>query len=168
MNWRALDRPHLGKPSRYLEHYHITHRKVFRATWSQKVGQKLTKTQKFRESQLALENKILSFARFLRLNFTSTLRNVMMWHALDSPGLGQAFRYLEHYHITHRKVFIASWSEAKPQKTRKRQNLVFQSQLRLSKFLCFHQFLAHFLTSGGSKNFSMSDMMTFKAFKRLP
>ena len=38
--------------------------------------QKLTKTQKFRESQLALKNKIWSFARFLKLSFTSTVRNV--------------------------------------------------------------------------------------------
>ena len=58
-------------------------------------------------------------------------------------------------------------SGAKSQKTRKRQNLVFQSQLRLSKFLCFHQFLAHFLTSGGSKNFCMDDILTFKVFEEL-
>ena len=59
-------------------------------------------------------------------------------------------------------------SEAKPQKTRKRQNLLFQSQLRLSKFLSFRQFLAHFLTSGGSKNFSMGDMRMSRVFKSFP
>ena len=59
-------------------------------------------------------------------------------------------------------------SEAKLQKTRKRPNLVFQSQLRLSKFLSFGQFLRHFSTSCGSKTFSMSDMMMSKVFKRLP
>ena len=59
-------------------------------------------------------------------------------------------------------------SEAKLQKTRKRPNLVFQSQLRLSKFLSFGQFLGHFSTSGGSKKFSMGDMMMSKVFKRLP
>ena len=58
-------------------------------------------------------------------------------------------------------------SEAKLQKTRKRPNLVFQSQLRLSKFLSFGQFLRHFSTSGGSKKFSMGDMVTLKVFKRL-
>ena len=59
-------------------------------------------------------------------------------------------------------------SEAKLQKTRKRPNLVFQSQLRLSKFLSFGQFLRHFSTSGGSKKFSMGDMTMSKVFKRLP
>ena len=54
----------------------------------------------------------------------------------------------------------------KPQKARKRQNLVFQSKLRLSKFLRFHQFLTNILTSGGFENFSMDGMMTFKVFQR--
>ena len=42
---------------------------------------------------------------------------------------------------------------------------VEKSQLKL---LSFGQFLGHFATSGDSKNFSTSDMMTFKVFKRLP
>ena len=59
-------------------------------------------------------------------------------------------------------------SEAKLQKTRKRRNLVFQSQLRFSKFLGFGQFLGHFSTLGGSKKFSIGDMLMSKVFKRLP
>ena len=119
----ALERPYLGQPFRYLGHHHITHRKIFKATWSQKVRRKLTKTQKFRESQLALKNKILSFARFPRLSFTSTFHNVMVWRALDSSGLGQSFKYLERYHITHRKNFRAIWSQKVRPELRK--NLVF-------------------------------------------
>ena len=42
-----------------------------------------------------------------------------------------------------------------------------QIQLRLSKFLRFHQ-LTKFLTLGVSKIFSMSDMMNSKILKRLP
>ena len=40
--------------------------------------------------------------------------------------------------------------------------------LRLSKFLSFGQFSGHFSTSGGSKKFSMGDMMMSKVFKMLP
>ena len=61
----ALESPYLRQPFKYLGYYHITHRKYFRATWSWKMPQKRTKTQKFRGSQLALKNKIWSFARFL-------------------------------------------------------------------------------------------------------
>ena len=74
----------------------------------------------------------------------------------------RAFQRTSNRDITHCR------SEAKLQKTRKRPNLVFQSQLRLSKFLSFRPFLAHFLTSGVFKIFSMSDMMMFKVSKRLP
>ena len=62
---------------------------------------------------------------------------------------------------------IKRTSEANLQKARKRQILVFQSKLRLSKFLSFHPFLTIILTSGGSKFFSMGDMMACKVFKRL-
>ena len=94
MRQRAFESPDLGQPFKYLGHHHITHRKFFRATWSWKMPQKLTKTQKFRESQLALKNKIWSFARFLRPSFTSTVRNVTIWCALDSRALCQPFKYL--------------------------------------------------------------------------
>ena len=141
MNWRALDSPRLGKPFRYLEHYHITHRKVFRATWDWKVPQKLTKTQKFRESQLALKNKIWSFARFLKLSFTSLVRNVTIWCALNSPGLGQPFKYLGHHHITHRKFFKDTWSWKMHQKVTKTQKFR-KSQLALkNKISSFARFL---------------------------
>ena len=161
----VLESLYLGQPFRYLGHHHITHRKICEATWSQKVRRKLTKTQKFRESQLALKNKILSFARFPRLSFTSTFRNVMIWCALDSPGLGQSFKYLERYHITHRKNFRATWSQKVRPELMK--NSCFWELLRLSKFLNFRQFWAQFLTSGDSKIFSMGEVITLKVFRRL-
>ena len=74
----------------------------------------------------------------------------------------RAIQRTSNHEITNRR------SEASLQKTRKRLNLVFQSQLRLSKFLSFGKFLGHFSTSGGSKKFSMGDMMMFKVFKKLP
>ena len=74
----------------------------------------------------------------------------------------KAFQRTLNRDITNRK------SEDKLQKTRKRPNLVFQSQLRLSKFLSFGPFLRRFSTLGGSKKFSMGDMMMSKVFKRLP
>ena len=48
------------------------------------------------------------------------------------------------------------------------KNLTLQSQLRLSKFLTFIRFLRDFLTSRGSRKFSMCDMKTHKLFKSLP
>ena len=148
MIWRALDSPGLGKPFKYLGHYHITDRKYFRATWSWKMPQKLTKTQKFRESQLALKNKIWSLARFLTLSFTSTVRSVTIWCSLESPGLGQHFWYLERYNITRRNVFRATWSWKMPQILFFKANWdsryfwvlvsfwgIFQLQVALKKFL---------------------------------
>ena len=113
---RALENPYLGQPFKYLVYYHITHRKFFRATWSWKMSQKLTKNQKFRESQLAPKNKIWSFARFLKLSFTSTVHNVMIRCVLDSPGPRKPFKYLGHHHITHRKFFRATWSRGVSEK----------------------------------------------------
>ena len=111
----ALESPYLGQPFKYLERHYITHRKIFRATWSQKVRQKLMKTQKFRESQLALKNKILSFVRFLRLSSTSTLLNVLIWCALDSSALKQPFKFFKRQHMGISffrggfEVFFAIW-----------------------------------------------------------
>ena len=147
----ALESPYLGQPFKYLEQHHITHRKFFRGTWSQKVHQKLTKTQKFRGSQLALKNKILSFARFLRLSFTSTLHNVMNWRALDSPRLGKPFRYLEHYHITHRKVFRVTWSQKVGQKLTK--NLFFRANWDSRNFWVLVSFWWTFWLQVPLKNF---------------
>ena len=79
--------------------------KKFLEPWSWKMPEKLTKTQKFRKSQLALKNKIWSLARFLKLRSTSLILNVTIWCALDNLGLGQLFKYLERYHITREKVF---------------------------------------------------------------
>ena len=146
--WCALESSHVGQPFKYLGHYHITRRKVFRATWSWKMPQKLTKTQKFRKSQLALKNKICSFARFLKLSFTSTVHNVMIRCVLDSPGLGKPFKYLGHHHLTHRNCFRATWIWKMPQKLNKTQKFrkcqlalknkiwgIFQLQVALKKFL---------------------------------
>ena len=74
----------------------------------------------------------------------------------------RAFQRTSNRDITNRK------SEAKLQKTRKRPNFVFQSQLRLSKFLSFGPFLGHFSTSGVSKKISMGGMIMSKVFKRVP
>ena len=162
MIWCALESPDLGQPFKYLGHHPITHRKCFRATWSWKMPQKRTKTQKFRESQLALKNKIWSLARFLTLSFTSTSRNVTIWCALDNPGLGQPFRYLERYHISRRKFFRDTWSWKNSSKTD--QN----SEISKVSVGSEKTVLRHFSTSGGSKKFSTGDMISFKVFQRLP
>ena len=117
--------------------HHITQRKNFRATWIQEVRQKLMKSQKFRESQSALKNKILPLTRFVRISSISTLRRVKNWCALDIPDLEQPFEYLERYHKTHRKIFRATWSQNSHQKVRQKL-MKTQIQLKLSKFLWFH------------------------------
>ena len=142
-----------GKPSSraaveipWTSSYH--HRKFFRATWSWKMTQKLIKTQKFRESQFAPKNKIWSFARFLKLSFTSTVHNVTIWCALESLGLGQPFKHLERYHIMRKKVFRGTWGWKMLEKLTKTQKLrksqlalknkiwdIFQLQVGLKTFL---------------------------------
>ena len=129
----ALESTHLGKPFKYLAHYHITHRKFFRDTWNWK-PQKLTKTQKFRESQLALKNKIWSFARFLVLSFTSTVRNVTILCALESPHLEQPFKYLGHYHIIHRNFLEPPDVEKCPKNGQKLRNFESLSWLWKTRF----------------------------------
>ena len=119
------------------------------------------------QSQLRF-SKFLSFGQFFRHFstssgsknfFTGDMITLKVFKRLPET---RAFQRTSNHDITNRK------SEDKLQKTRKRPNLVFQSQLRLSKFLSFGQFLGHFSTSGVSKKFSMDDMMTFKVLKRLP
>ena len=153
----ALESPYLGQPFKYLGYYHITHGKYFRATWSWKMPQKLTKTQKFRESQLALKNKIWSFARFLKLVFTFTVRNVMIWCSLESSGLGRPFKYLERYHITRKKVFRAL-------KLKNAWKTDQNSEISKISVGSEKQDLRHFSTSGGSKKISTGDMITLKIF----
>ena len=87
----ALISPYLGRPFEYLEYCDITHRKNFRDTWNEKVRQKMMKSQKFRQSQFAQKNKNLHFALFPRLISTTTLRNVMIWCALDRIGQVHCF-----------------------------------------------------------------------------
>ena len=118
------------------------------------------------QSQLRF-SKFLSLVRFSGIFqlqgsnnfFTGDMITLKVFKRLPET---RAFQRTSNHDITNRR------SEAKLQKTRKRPNLVFQSQLRLSKFLSFGQFLRHFSTSGGSKKFSMSDMMMSKVFKRFP
>ena len=119
------------------------------------------------QSQLRL-SKFLSFGQFLR-HFSASggsktffAGNIIMSKVFTRLPYTRAFQRTSNRDITHRR------SEAKLQKTRKRPNLLFQSQLRLSKFLSFGQFWGHFSTSGGYKKFSMGDMITFKVFQRLP
>ena len=59
----ALESPYLGKPFKYLERHHTTHRDIFRANWSQKVRPKLIKTQKFRVS-VGSEKQAFVFCAF--------------------------------------------------------------------------------------------------------
>ena len=158
--WCALESPGLGQAFKYLGHHHITNRQFFRATWSWKMPQKWIKTQKFRESQLALKNKIWSSARFLKLSFTSTIRNVTIWCALESPSLGQPFKYLERYHITRKKVFRATWSWKMPQILFFRANWDFRNFWVLVSFWGIFNFKCLW-------NFFAGDMMTFKVFQRL-
>ena len=161
----ALKSLYIGQSFRYLGHHHITHTKFFKATWSETLRRKLTKTKEFWETQLALKNKIFSFARFPRLSFTSTFRNVMILCSLDNLGLGQAFKWLERYHITHRKNFRDTWSQKlHPELTKIKK--FRESQLTLKK--------QDFFVSSGrtfwlqvALNFFTDDVITFKVFKRL-
>ena len=72
----------------------------------------------------------------------------MIWCALDSPDLGQTFKYLGHHHIIHRKFFRATWSWKTPQILFFRANWdsrnfwilvsfwgIFQLQVALKNFL---------------------------------
>ena len=86
--------------------------------------QKLTKTQKFRMSHLALKNKILSFARCPTLSCTATFRNAMILCMLDSPDSGQPFKYQE-----QRSRKMESFQ------TLTSSNLLTYSQVKLSKHL---------------------------------
>ena len=58
-------------------------------------------------------------------------------------------------------------SEVTLQKRYKIYNLTLRSQVRLSKFLTFINFLKIFSTSSDSKKFSMCGMLTPKVFKSL-
>ena len=55
----ALKYPYLAQYFQYPECHHVTYRKNFGVIWSQKVRQKLSKTEKFWGSQLVLKNKII-------------------------------------------------------------------------------------------------------------
>ena len=54
--------------------------------------------------------------------------------ALESPDLGQAFKYLERYHITHRKFSRATWSRKVCKKWMKVRNFETLSCLWKVKF----------------------------------
>ena len=122
----------------------------------------------FRKFQQKSSTTFLSFGPFLG-HFSSSggskkisMGDMMMSKVFKRLSQTRAFQRTSNRDITHRI------SEAKLQKTRKRPNLVFQSQLRLSKFLSFGPFLGHCSSSGGYEKFSMGDMIISKVFKRLP
>ena len=71
MIWCAPESLALRQPFQYLQRYYITHRKLPRATWSQKSFWKMDETQKFRESRLALKSKILHSSLITKCSFTS-------------------------------------------------------------------------------------------------
>ena len=119
------------------------------------------------QSQLRL-SKFLSFAQFLRHFSTSGGSKTFSTSDMITFKPFKRLPQTRNIQRTSNCDITTCRSEAKLQKTHQRPNLVFQSQLRLSKFLSFAQFLRHFSTSGGSKKFSMSDMMMSKIFKRLP
>ena len=56
--------------------------------------------------------------------------------ALDSPDLGQAFKYLGRYHITHRKFSRANWSRKVSQKLDESQKFR-ESQLALKSQILY-------------------------------
>ena len=59
-------------------------------------------------------------------------------------------------------------SEPALEKKRKRKKNRSSEPTETLEISSFHQFLRNFSTSGGSKKFSMGDMIMFKVFKRLP
>ena len=54
-----------------------------------------------------MKNRILSFARFLRPSFTSTLCNVMIWYTLDNPCPRQPFTYFRQWSNSKCSGFLA-------------------------------------------------------------
>ena len=95
----------------------------------------------------AFKTNYATFQQFLILSSVCGVMHKTHIHILTAPAQVSV--------VPHMKTFCLA------------QNLVCQSQLRLSEFLSFHQLLAHFLTLFGSKTFSMGDMLTFKAFESL-
>ena len=60
--------------------------------------------------------------------------------ALESPDLGQAFKYLGRYYITHEKFSRATWSRKVSQKLMKVRNFESLSWLWRVKFCIFQLF----------------------------
>ena len=123
--------------------------------------QKRTKTQKFRESQLALKNKIWSLARFLKLSFTSMVRNFTIGCALESPGLEQPFKYIERYHITRRNFL-------EPLEVKKCLKSCFLETTETFEISEFWSVFEAFFNFRWLQKLFTGDMITFKVFKRLP
>ena len=119
------------------------------------------------QSQLRLSN-FLTFIKFLR-NFSTSIgsRKISMGDKItlkvfkSLPKIKTLQRTLNHDHTMRR-------DEATLRNNWKIQNLTLQSQLRLSKFLTFINFLRNFSTSSSSRKFSMGDMVTTKVCKSLP
>ena len=98
----------------------------------EKCPKKWSKLRNFESLNWLWKTRFVFFAGFLRLNFTSTIRTVIVWRILEHPGIGQPFKYIERYHVTHRKIFRATRSWKMFQKRTKTQKFR-DSQFALKK-----------------------------------
>ena len=77
-------------------------RDYFLPIFVKKAKRKISQTLKHLENGRTFETlkkMVLSFACFLKLISTSTLRNIMILCPLDSPEVRLPFKYLERHHI---------------------------------------------------------------------
>ena len=103
----ALESPDLGQAFKYLERYHITHRKFSRATWSRKVCKKLMKVRNFEtlsclwKVKFCLSRIFLSVASFLYI--------IMSWFDVRWKAfiMDKLFNILNSI-ISHIKNFLES------------------------------------------------------------
>ena len=77
---------------------------------------------------------------------------IIIWRALESPDLGQAFEHLRRQHITHRKFFRVTWSWKKFQKVDESQKFRESQLAAKSQILYFVPFL--------KRNFACTYRMT--------
>ena len=92
----------VGQPFKYLERYHISHRKFSRAIRNRQLRQKWMKTRNF-ETCSPLKSKILSFSLCLKRRFAFTYCIIMIQCVLKSLDVRKQIRFLPFYHINHKK-----------------------------------------------------------------
>ena len=102
--------------------------KNFRTTWIQNIRQILIKTQKFRESQIPLKNKIFSFVCFLWALAPLVLFAMLCFVVRFTTLFWRNSLKTERHHLLS-KTFRYTWTQIVRQKLMKTQ-----IQLRLSKF----------------------------------